>query len=257
MLVGCPDKDSADHLGGTIVEVVDGFFLVSLPVQTKGDEPDLPSTGFNATAVITCAIEDEAPEDCDAGVRRKWGEDGTTLVEVTRPDGSRRGIFFRGTEAKQSETDVLVLQSGGRAWAPRSQITVNDELIDKWKVFTSKSSSEHAGQADKNGMRRVLSLSGLLPPGSVVTETYVLLGVYEDESSARNCMSYVTTKFFRFLVATRSSAQDLARSAYAWVPIQDFTQSWSDEALYAKYGLSSEEIDVIESLIRPMDIGDE
>ena len=104
MLVGCPDKDSADHLGGTIVEVVDGFFLVSLPVQTKGDEPDLPSTGFNATAVITCAIEDEAPEDCDAGVRRKWGEDGTTLVEVTRPDGSRRGIFFRGTEAYGAES---------------------------------------------------------------------------------------------------------------------------------------------------------
>ncbi len=131
---------------------------------------------------------------------------------------------------------------------------MNDDLIDKWKVFTSKSSSEHAGQADKNGMRRVLSLSGLLPPGSVVTETYVLLGAYGDETSARNCMSYVTTKFFRFLVATRSSAQDLARSAYSWVPIQDFSEPWSDEMLYAKYSLSSEEIDFIESLIRPMEI---
>jgi len=140
---------------------------------------------------------------------------------------------------------------------PRSQVTAGEDLIDKWKVFTSKSSSEHAGQFDKNGQRRVLSLSGVIPPGSVVTETYILLGAYATEIEARNCFSYVVTRLFRFLIATRSSAQDLARSTYSFVPLQDFSEPWADEQLHRKYGLSVDEIAYIESLIRPMSAGDE
>ncbi len=172
-------------------------------------------------------------------------------VSSQRPFGLR--TYFRGTESKQDNSDVLVLQSGGRGYAPRSSISVGLELVDKWKVFTSKSSAEHAGQVDKSGMRKVLSLSGLLPPGSVVTETYVLLGCYDTKQEAENCLSYVTTKFFRFLVATRSSGQDLPRSAYSFVPLQDFGKPWNDAALYAKYGLTADEIEFIESTIRPMD----
>ena len=152
---------------------------------------------------------------------------------------------------------MLVLQSGGRAWTSRSEVTVGEDLIDKWKVFTSKSSSEHAGQVDKNGQRRVLSLSGVIPPVSVVTETYILLGVYDTEQEARNCFSYVVTRFFRFLIAVRSSAQDLARSTYSFVPLQDFSKAWTDKMLYKKYGLTNDEVAYIERLIRPMEIDDE
>lgn len=175
-------------------------------------------------------------------------------VSSQKPFGLR--TFFRGTSEKQSEDDVLVLQSGGRAWAARSEISVGIDLIDKWKVFTSKSSSEHAGQVDKSGKRRVLSLTGVLPPGSVVTETYVLIGAYDTEEEARNCLSYVTTNLFRFLIAIRSSAQDIAKAAYSFIPLQDFTESWDDEKLYAKYGITDEEIAFVEKLIRPMDLAD-
>jgi site-specific DNA-methyltransferase (adenine-specific) len=93
-----------------------------------------------------------------------------------------------------------------------------------------------------------------LPPGSVVTETYVILGAYDSEIEARNCLSYVTTKFFRFLVATRTSAQDLPRVAYSLVPIQRVSKRWTDSDLYAKYDLSADEIALIESTIRPMNL---
>jgi len=176
-------------------------------------------------------------------------------VSSQKPFGLR--TFFRGAEKKSSKHDVLVIQSGGRAWTSRSEITVGEDLIDKWKVFTSKSSSEHAGQVDKNGQRRVLSLSGVIPPGSVVTETYILLGAYDTEQEARNCFSYVVTRFFRFLIAVRSSAQDLARSTYSFVPLQDFSKAWTDKMLYKKYGLTDHEIAYIERLIRPMEIDDE
>jgi len=176
-------------------------------------------------------------------------------VSSQKPFGLR--TFFRGAEKKSSKHDVLVLQSGGRAWTSRSEVTVGQDLIDKWKVFTSKSSSEHAGQVDKNGQRRVLSLSGVIPPGSVVTETYILLGAYDTEQEARNCFSYVVTRFFRFLIAVRSSAQDLARSTYSFVPLQDFSKAWTDKMLYKKYGFTNDEVAYIERLIRPMEIDDE
>lgn len=176
-------------------------------------------------------------------------------VSAQKPFGLR--TFFRGAEERSAENDILVVQSRGRGWTSRSEITSGHELIDKWKVFTSKSSSEHAGQVDKNGQRRVLSLSGVIPPGSVVTETYILLGAFDSEDQARNCFSYVATKLFRFLIAVRSSAQDLARSAYSFVPMQDFAKAWTDDQLFAKYGLTSDEIAYVERLIRPLDFADE
>jgi site-specific DNA-methyltransferase (adenine-specific) len=174
-------------------------------------------------------------------------------VSGQKPFGLR--TFYRGRPAKENDDDVVVLQSGGRAWAARDEIPEGVNLIDKWKVFTSKSSAEHAGQVDKNGMRKVLSLSGMLAPGSVMTETYILLGAYDDEATARNCFSYVATRFFRFLVAARASAQDLPRIAYSFVPLQDFAKPWTDKELYEKYGLSDDEIALIESTIRPMEAG--
>lgn len=198
-----------------------------------------------------------AAEDGNKSGRLELPQDKRFDAQVSsqKPFGLR--TFFRGTEKKSGKDDVLVLQSRGRAWTSRSEVTAGQELIDKWKVFTSKSSSEHAGQVDKNGQRRVLSLSGVIPPGSVVTETYVLLGAFDTEREARNCFSYVVTRFFRFLIAVRSSAQDLARSAYSFVPKQDFSKAWTDAELFKKYGLTKNEIAYIERLIRPMSADDE
>jgi site-specific DNA-methyltransferase (adenine-specific) len=36
--------------------------------------------------------------------------------------------------------------------------------------------------------------------------------------------------------------------------MQDFTESWTDEKLYKKYGLTKDEIAFIDSMIRPMDL---
>jgi hypothetical protein len=175
-------------------------------------------------------------------------------VSGQKPFGLR--TFFRGATSPAGDEDVVVLQSGGRSWAARSDIKESVQLIDRWKVFTSKSSAEHAGQSDKDGRRRVLSMTGILPPGSAVTETYVLLGDFDSEIEARNCLSYSMTKFFRFLILLRAAGQDIARAAYTFIPVQDFAKSWTDDELYAKYAITQEEVAFIDSVVRPMEATD-
>jgi site-specific DNA-methyltransferase (adenine-specific) len=51
----------------------------------------------------------------------------------------------------------------------------------------------------------------------------------------------------------KKNTQNGTRGVYQFVPLQDFSKSWTDEELYAKYGLTQEEIDFIESMIRPME----
>lgn len=41
---------------------------------------------------------------------------------------------------------------------------------------------------------------------------------------------------------------------YTWVPQQSWDHEWTDEQLYKKYKLTKEEIDYIETVMRPMEI---
>lgn len=61
------------------------------------------------------------------------------------------------------------------------------------------------------------------------------------------------TKFFRALVGIRKQTQHATRTVYHFVPLQDFSKSWTDDELYKKYGLSEEEITFIEQNVKPME----
>lgn len=89
--------------------------------------------------------------------------------------------------------------------------------------------------------------------------TYLCIGSFDSECEAKNCVSYITTKFFRFMVSLLKNTQNALRKVYEFAPLQDFSKPWTDAELYEKYGLTQEEIDFIESMIRPMelDVGDE
>jgi site-specific DNA-methyltransferase (adenine-specific) len=51
--------------------------------------------------------------------------------------------------------------------------------------------------------------------------------------------------------------QDATSRVYAFVPVQDFSKSWTDEKLYKKYGLTTDEVAFIESMVRPMEADSE
>lgn len=94
-------------------------------------------------------------------------------------------------------------------------------------------------------------------PDTCCTETYIVIGPYPNKKKALNVISYIQTKFFRFLVLLQKNTQDALRRVYSLVPIQNFNEPWTDEKLYKKYGLSKDEIAFIESMIRPMELGNE
>ena len=56
------------------------------------------------------------------------------------------------------------------------------------------------------------------------------------------------------MVMLLKNSQHALKKVYQLVPIQDFPKPWTDAELYAKYGLTEEEIAFIESMIKPMDM---
>ena len=67
-------------------------------------------------------------------------------------------------------------------------------------------------------------------------------------------MSYLSCQLTRLLILLHKPSQDTTRKVYTFVPTQEWTKQWTDADLYAKYGLSSDEIEFIEKIVRPLDI---
>lgn len=178
----------------------------------------------------------------------------TALSSIVSP---RRPFDIDAKTPVKSDGDVYLYTSNGDTRINRTQITKGVHLVDRWKVLLSKTSSEHAGQTDKTGRKRVLSRIEVMPPGSAASESYLVLGPFEGEKEAKSAADYLRTKFTRFLVASILLTQNITRKSFAFVPIQDFSRDWSEQDLREKYKLSPEEVIFIEAQIKSMGLGDE
>lgn len=158
---------------------------------------------------------------------------------------------FRGSSRADVMTNpVLIYQNGGVGHIERDAVPRNADWVDQWKVFVSSTSSEHGGQPDKNGTRRVFSRIINGGPGTACTETYLVAGRFNTEAEATNFGNYLRTKFVRFLVALRTNTQHLYSERFAFVPKLSMERDWTDEVLYKQYDLGPSEIAFIESKIR-------
>lgn len=180
-------------------------------------------------------------------------------VYASKPFGLRS--FDKGFPAKPGR-NIRLFGSGGISYLSESDVPQNLALAPKWKVIMSKASAEHAGQTDKEGRKRIVSRLEVLEPGTICTESYLLLDIFDSEEDARNMHKYMRTQFVRFLIGAILLTQNIVRDKFRFVPQQDFTANsdidWSksvaeiDAQLYAKYNLSKDEISFIESMIKPM-----
>lgn len=169
------------------------------------------------------------------------------LVSAQRPYDLR--TFAQGKE-KPFQNCVKLYQRGGVGYVHIQEIDRGLDQIDTYRIYVSR-----AYNADDDYPHQIIGKPILGEPGSCCTETYVSIGPFLDKAAASNALSYMTTKFFRFMVSMIKVSQMASATVYQFAPIQDFSKCWIDKELYAKYGLTDEEIAFIESMIKPMDLG--
>jgi site-specific DNA-methyltransferase (adenine-specific) len=184
----------------------------------------------------------------------------TNLVSARKPFGITSNFKVRSEKQKN---DVVAYWNGGpgfkqsgRGWVSRSDVTDESNLIEGWKVFIGRAYGDRGGGGASRDAppKAVLGRPFVGEPGSVSTETYLCIGPFKSESEAKNVCSYISCKLTRFLVMLHKPSQDATKKVYTFVPIQNFSKEWTDQKLYAKYGLTNKEIAFVEWMIRPMDL---
>ena len=180
-------------------------------------------------------------------IRKVTGYTKNFLSEIISPI-SPFGLStkIRGGE-KINVDDVKVFSSETTGYLSRNKIRIGMKYLDKFKVMISQTSAEHAGEPSSDGKFRVLTSSmRILKPDEVCTHSYLVAGIFDSETDANGLLSYLKTKFLRFLVALSVTSIHITTKTFCFVPVQDFSRSWTDEELYLKYGLSDSEIEFID-----------
>ena len=177
----------------------------------------------------------------------------------TNPTGSAKNTFNVYPE-KKYDSDVLLYMMGndGRVikFIARDDIKKNASDIDLFKIFLPG-----AYGAGESFPHQILGKPEIAKPNSVCSQSYLYVA-FPDEQQTINFVKYIKTKFLRVLVCASKVSQHAMSKVYRFVPLQDFTENsdidWTqsvgeiDKQLYAKYGLTEEEINFVESMIKPM-----
>ena len=197
-------------------------------------------------------------ENCDVFIRHNWA------IEILKKVMSKKEKSFSSQVSSRKPFDLPTnfnnfLPTGEKdsikiygnqviGYIPKDlEIVKNKDWISKWKLYIPKAIG--IGNIEKDWLKPVIG-----EPNSICTETYVLIGPYSTKKETENVLSYTQTKFFHFLLGLRKVTQDTTSKVYSFIPMQDFSKSWTDEELYKKYNLTKKEIDFIEKMIRPMNL---
>lgn len=166
------------------------------------------------------------------------------LVSTQKPFGFR--TFFKG-KSNSFKGSVKIYGNKSVGYISPDEVVQNKDWVKEHKIYITM-----AYGAGEDFPHQIINKPFYGEPNSCCTETYLVIGPFSSEKRTLNVLSYITTKFFRFLVLLRKNTQHAAKGVYQFVPMQDFNELWTDEKLYKKYGLTKEEIAFIESMIRPM-----
>ena len=167
------------------------------------------------------------------------------FVSSQKPFGLR--TFVRGKKESFSDS-VILYQSKGIGYINKDEISNNNNWVNLHKIFIS-----YVYGAGEGFPHQILNKPIYGKPNSACTETYLVIGPFANKERCDNIISYINTRFFRFLVLLIKNTQSAPKRVYQFVPQQKFDKPWTDEELYKKYGLTEEEIAYIEKMVRPME----
>lgn len=157
------------------------------------------------------------------------------------------GIDTNPIMSKEGKEKIKIFAYPEDGYIELSKLRAGFEILDKIKVCISYAYGERG-----DFPYLVIGKPFIAPANSCCSETYIVVYTTDSEVYANNVISYMKTKFFRLLVLLKKNTQHATKMVYSFVPDQDFSKPWTDEELYKKYNLTDEEINFIESMIRPM-----
>lgn len=162
---------------------------------------------------------------------------------------SSRKPFGLATDYHGKKAGTITLyENQGISYIEYKDIKKNTNMITEHKVFIPRASS-----GSDSFPHPILGKSFVGGKNSACSETYMFIGPFSSDAECANVVSYINTRFLRFLVMLKKVTQDTTKAVYQFVPLQDFSHPWTDEMLYKKYKLTDDEIAFIESMIRPME----
>ena len=145
------------------------------------------------------------------------------------------------------------LEKCGYGWISENDIPKGKVSINQNKVYISEAYNGGDGLP-----HQILGQPFFGEAGSICSQTYIMIGANSPEiklteEECYNIISYIKTRFFRYLVSLKKKTQHAIFSVFKFVPLQDFSRPWTDEELYEKYNIDMFEREYIESLIKPME----
>jgi site-specific DNA-methyltransferase (adenine-specific) len=166
------------------------------------------------------------------------------IISSAKPFGLR--TYFKGKDSPFKDS-IKIYANQHIGYIKRNEVLQNSQWIDQHKVIAPYAVG--SGDSKTDLVKPIYS-----EPGSCCSETYIVFGPFSSKKRCENLMGYINTKFFHFCLTLKKNTQHATKTAYEFVPLQNFDESWTDEKLYKKYGLTEDEIAFIESMIRPMDL---
>lgn len=165
------------------------------------------------------------------------------------PFGQSITTNFSGAKSEPFNDAVPLIFGSHVGYVSLDQIEKNRAWVGKWKVIVPVGGDGHGREVSY-----VLGEPIALAPGSACTQTYLVAGVFDTRDETHNYAKYLTTKLARFLLLQRKSTQHVRPDKLRFVPILDFKREWTDEDLYAHFGLTDEEVANVEASIHPREV---
>lgn len=153
---------------------------------------------------------------------------------------------FKEFTEKEFENSVKIYANQKQGYVDKKHITKSIDLINQYKIIVPKAIG--IGDISKDWIKPII-----IGKNSCCTETYLVIGPLDSKQIAINIQTYSQTKFFNFMLGLKKISQNTTKSSYSLIPMQDFSKPWTDKELYKKYNLSNEEIEYIETMIKPME----
>ena len=185
----------------------------------------------------------------------------TNYISSRKPFGID-GNFTESELFLSDKNELANIECYGKAksigYIKKDDVKNHKDWISVWKVYMPYVNNIGTELNDDN------QNTFIGEPNSVCTETFLVAGA-ELNLNKYECIAlskYLRSKFARFLHCLAKTSHHATVKTYQFVPLQDFSDKsdidWSksiaeiDQQLYAKYKFSKDEIDYVESKIKPM-----